>query len=76
MLRSRIPQNPDKPQGGKHAPPPDPDDRYIPRGLVHLMLKDVHGKNVHVILNRAQAIALADRLFKELCDAPPEGGAR
>lgn len=74
MFGSSRSRNPDKPQGGKHDPPPNPDDRYAPTNCVRLFMYDVEGKPVVVVLSRRAAQALADELFRELATAGGKAG--
>lgn len=75
MLRSSPPRNPQKPHGGKHDPPPNPDDRYAPKNVVRLDMVDIDGAPVCVLLTPRAAAKLADELFGRLYLADAEGGA-
>lgn len=76
MLRSDSPSKPPKPHGGKHDPPPNPDDRFIPYDAIKLFMYDVEGKPVVVTLSRRAAAALADELYRELSARAVKGGTQ
>lgn len=76
MFGSQKSHNPDKPQGGKHDPPPNPDDRYAPANCVRLDLVDSDGKPATVYLTRRAAIALADNLLTIIPRMAVEGGGK
>lgn len=76
MLRSTRPHNPDKPQGGKHGPPPNPDDRYAPRGCVWVGLVDMDGQPIDVCLTPRVARMLIEDLRRELTRLGESAGGK